>query len=150
VNIISIKNTLSLLSAHLSPLFPSLAPHPQHSISPSSNPNRRKRKLSDGLAILEKKTISVDLFCLLRNFIAFNYSEREAQNLDDNLQTLKQLRSNVERQSDPTPIARRDLLQNYFKALCLVETRFPISSSRGTSRLEGVDFAGTPSIPPTP
>jgi hypothetical protein len=46
VNIISIKNTLSLLSAHLSPLFPSLAPHPQFSLSPSSNPNRRKRKLS--------------------------------------------------------------------------------------------------------
>jgi hypothetical protein len=150
VNIISIKNTLSLLSAHLSPLFPSLAPHPQHSLSPSSNPNRRKRKLSDGLAILEKKTISVDLFRPLRNFIAFNYSEREAQNLNDDLQTLKQLRSNVERQSDPTPTARRDLLQNYFKALCLVETRFPISSSRGTPRLEGVDFAGTPSIPPTP
>jgi hypothetical protein len=137
VNIISIKNTLSLLSAHLSPLFPSLAPHPQFSLSPSSNPNRRKRKLSDGLAILEKKTISVDLF-------------RPPQNLDDDLQTLKQLRSDVERQSDPTPTARRDLLQNYFKALCLVETRFPISSSRGTPRLEGVDFAGTPSIPPTP
>jgi hypothetical protein len=137
VNIISIKNSLSLLSAHLSPLFPSLAPHSQFSLSPSSNPNRRKRKLSDGLAILEKKTISVNLFCPL-------------QNLDDDLQTLKQLRSDVERQSDPTPTARHDLLQNYFKALCLVETRFPISSSRGTPRLEGVDFAGTPSIPPTP
>jgi hypothetical protein len=55
------------------------------------------------LAILEKKTISVDLFRPLRNFIAFNYSEREAQNLDDDLQTLKQLRSEVERQSDPPP-----------------------------------------------
>jgi hypothetical protein len=79
----------------------------------------------DGLAILEKKTISVDLFRPLRNFIAFNYSEREAQNLDDDLQTLKQLRSDVERQSDSTPTARRYLLQNYFKALCLVETPLP-------------------------
>ncbi|XP_062145045.1 vacuolar-sorting protein BRO1 [Alnus glutinosa] len=82
------------------------------------------------LAILEKKTTSVDLFRPLRNFIAFNYSEREAQNLDDDLQTLKQLRSDLERQSDPTPTARRDLLQNYFKTLCLVETRFPISPDK--------------------
>lgn len=82
------------------------------------------------LAILEKKTTSVDLYRPLRNFIAFNYSEREAQNLEDDLQTLKQLRSDVERLADPTPAARRDLLQNYFKALCLVETRFPISPDK--------------------
>lgn len=82
------------------------------------------------LAIFEKKTVSVDLYRPLRNFIAFNYSEREAQNLEDDLQTLKQLRSDLERQSDPTPTARRDLLQNYYKALCLVETRFPISPDK--------------------
>jgi programmed cell death 6-interacting protein len=79
------------------------------------------------LAIFEKKTTSVDLYRPLRNYITFNYSEREAQNLEDDLQTLKQYRSDLERQLDPTPTSRRDLLQNYFKALCLVETRFPIS-----------------------
>ncbi|XP_024021584.1 vacuolar-sorting protein BRO1 [Morus notabilis] len=82
------------------------------------------------LALYEKKTTQIDLYRPLRNFIAFNYSEREAQNLDDDLQTLKQLRSDVERHSDPSLPARRDLLQSYFKTLCLVETRFPISPDK--------------------
>ncbi|KRG90951.1 hypothetical protein GLYMA_20G124000v4 [Glycine max] len=80
------------------------------------------------LAIFEKKTNSVDLYRPLRNYVAFHYSEREAQNLEDDLQTLKQLRSDVERHSDPSLPTRRDLLQTYYKSLCLVETRFPISS----------------------
>ncbi|KAK4423504.1 Vacuolar-sorting protein BRO1 [Sesamum alatum] len=80
------------------------------------------------LAIFEKKTNSLDLYRPLRNFIARNYSEREAQNLDDDLETLKQLRSEVERGgASDSPSARRDLLQNYYKALCAVESRFPIS-----------------------
>ncbi|KAM1846818.1 hypothetical protein ACFX15_010638 [Malus domestica] len=82
------------------------------------------------LAIFEKKTTQIDLYRPLRNYIAFNYSEREAQNLEDDLQTVKQLRSDVERQPDPSLTTRRDLLQNYFKALCLVETRFPISPDK--------------------
>ncbi|CAI0431796.1 unnamed protein product [Linum tenue] len=82
------------------------------------------------LAIYEKKTTSIDLYRSLRNYITFVYSEREAQNLEDDLQTLKQYRSDLERQSDPSPTARRDLLQTYYKALCLVETRFPISSDK--------------------
>ena len=82
------------------------------------------------LAIFKKKTTSVDLYHPLRNYISFNYSEREAQNLEDDLQTLKQYRSDLERQPDPTPTSCRDLLQNYFKALCLVETRFPISPDK--------------------
>ncbi|PIM98889.1 putative signal transduction protein [Handroanthus impetiginosus] len=83
------------------------------------------------LAIFEKKTNSLDLYRPLRNFIVINYSEREAQNLEDDLQTLKQLRSDVERGSaaDSLP-ARRDLLQNYYKALCAVESRFPISPDK--------------------
>ncbi|KAJ1382915.1 BRO1 domain [Sesbania bispinosa] len=79
------------------------------------------------LAIFEKKTNSVDLYRPLRNYVAFHYSEREAQNVEDDLQTLKQLRTDVERNSDPSLPARRDLFQTYFKALCQVETRFPIS-----------------------
>ncbi|KAG6579232.1 Vacuolar-sorting protein BRO1, partial [Cucurbita argyrosperma subsp. sororia] len=82
------------------------------------------------LAIFEKKTTQLDLYRPLRNYIAFNYSERDAQNLEDDLQTLKDYRSDLERQSDPSPTARRDLLQSYFKALCLVETRFPISPDK--------------------
>ncbi|XP_047958678.1 vacuolar-sorting protein BRO1-like isoform X1 [Salvia hispanica] len=83
------------------------------------------------LAILEKKTNSLDLYRPLRNFIAINYSEREAQNLEDDLDTLKQLRSDVERGAGSDSLsARRDLLQNYYKALCAVESRFPISPDK--------------------
>ncbi|KAL3644688.1 bck1-like resistance to osmotic shock [Castilleja foliolosa] len=83
------------------------------------------------LAIFEKKTNSLDLYRPLRNFIVINYSEREAQNLEDDLQTLKQLRSDVERGgASDSPSARRDLLQNYYKALCAVESRFPISPDK--------------------
>ncbi|KAJ0037824.1 hypothetical protein Pint_22192 [Pistacia integerrima] len=82
------------------------------------------------LAIFEKKTSSIDLYRPLRNFISLTYSEREAINLEDDLLTLKQLRSDIERVTDPTPSTRRDLFINYFKALCLVETRFPISPDK--------------------
>ncbi|KAD4983096.1 hypothetical protein E3N88_19767 [Mikania micrantha] len=83
------------------------------------------------LAIYEKKTVAVDLYRPLRNYIVFNYSEREAQNLEDDLETLKQMRNTIERSSaaDSLP-SRRDLLQNYFKALTAVESRFPISSDK--------------------
>ncbi|KAG5240442.1 hydroxyproline-rich glycoprotein [Salix suchowensis] len=79
------------------------------------------------LAVYEKKTTSLDLYRPLRNYISMFFSEREAQNLEDDLQTVKQYRSDLERQPDPSPTSRRDLLQKYFKALCLIETRFPIS-----------------------
>lgn len=83
------------------------------------------------LSISEKKTVSLDLYRPLRNYIVYNYSEREAQNLEDDLQTLKEYRSDIERagSTDSTSSlpARRDLLQNYYKALCAVESRFPIS-----------------------
>lgn len=79
------------------------------------------------LAVFEKKTNPIDLYRPLRNYVTFHYSEREAQNIEDDLQTLKQLRSDLERHSDPSLPSRRDLLQSYYKSLCLVETRFPIS-----------------------
>nr|GMD72492.1 ALG-2 interacting protein X-like [Ipomoea batatas] len=82
------------------------------------------------LAVYEKKTVTVDLYRPLRNYIVINYSEREAQNLEDDLETLKQLRSEIERGSSDSLPARRDLLQNYFKALCAVESRFPISPDK--------------------
>ncbi|CAO2825563.1 unnamed protein product [Amaranthus hypochondriacus] len=81
------------------------------------------------LAINEKKTNSLDLYRPLRNYIAFHYSEREARNLEDDLETVNQLRSDVEKSSDSPP-ARRDLLIKYFKCLCLMETRFPISPDK--------------------
>ncbi|XP_022873879.1 vacuolar-sorting protein BRO1-like [Olea europaea var. sylvestris] len=82
------------------------------------------------LAIFEKKTNSLDMYRPLRNFIVINYSEREAQNLEDDLQTLKELRSDIERGPSDSLPARRDLLQRYYKALCAVESRFPISPDK--------------------
>ncbi|KAH1098457.1 hypothetical protein J1N35_015378 [Gossypium stocksii] len=82
------------------------------------------------LAIYEKKTNSIDLYRPLRQYICFTYSEREAVNLEDDLATVKTLRSDIERVPDPAPTTRRDLLISYFKALCLIETRFPISPDR--------------------
>ncbi|KAE8672979.1 sarcoplasmic reticulum histidine-rich calcium-binding protein-like isoform 2 [Hibiscus syriacus] len=79
------------------------------------------------LAIYEKKTNSIDLYRPLRQYISYTYSEREAVNLEDDLSTVKALRSDIERVPDPSPTTRRDLLISYFKALCLIETRFPIS-----------------------
>ncbi|GAB4828815.1 bck1-like resistance to osmotic shock [Ancistrocladus abbreviatus] len=81
------------------------------------------------LAIYEKKTTTIDIYRPLRNYIAFHYSEREAQNLEDDLETVKQLRSDLEKSSDSPP-SRRDLLIKYFKVLCLMETRFPISPDK--------------------
>ncbi|CAH9136609.1 unnamed protein product [Cuscuta epithymum] len=82
------------------------------------------------LAVYEKKTVSVDLYRPLRNYITINYSEREAQNLEDDLETLKLLRSDIERGASDSLPSRRDLLQSYFKAMCAVESRFPISPEK--------------------
>ncbi|XP_042502178.1 vacuolar-sorting protein BRO1-like isoform X2 [Macadamia integrifolia] len=81
------------------------------------------------LAIHEKKTNSVEIYRPLCQFIAFNYSEREAQHLEDDLQDVKQMRSELERTSD-SPDVRRNLLQKYYKALCVMESRFPISPDK--------------------
>ncbi|KAJ8570214.1 hypothetical protein K7X08_006791 [Anisodus acutangulus] len=82
------------------------------------------------LAIFEKKPVSLDLYRPLRNYIVFNYSEREAQNLEDDLQTTKQYRIEIERVPADSLPARCDVLQNYYKALCAVESRFPISNDK--------------------
>ncbi|EPS72048.1 hypothetical protein M569_02706, partial [Genlisea aurea] len=94
--------------------------------SPSSGPSGNVM-----LAIVEKKTNPLDIYRPLRNYVVINYSEREAQNVEDDLQTLKQFRSDVERGGAGESLSvRRDLLQNYYKALCAVESRFPISPDK--------------------
>ncbi|KAG9133090.1 hypothetical protein Leryth_018652 [Lithospermum erythrorhizon] len=84
------------------------------------------------LAIYEKKpNNTLDIYRPIRNYIVLHYGEREAQNLEDDLQSLKELRAQVERShSDASLPSRRDLLQNYYKALCSVESRFPISAEK--------------------
>ena len=46
--------------------------------------------------------------------------ECEAQNMEDHLETVKQMRNDVEKPSDSLE-SRRDLLQNYYKALCVMD-----------------------------
>ncbi|KAF9594051.1 hypothetical protein IFM89_027025 [Coptis chinensis] len=83
------------------------------------------------LSIHEKKTISLDLYRPLRNYITSHYSEREAQNLEDDLDTLKTYRTSIERfpnsSSDSLDI-KRDTYQSYYRSLCVMESRFPISA----------------------
>ncbi|KAI7745241.1 hypothetical protein M8C21_029929, partial [Ambrosia artemisiifolia] len=83
------------------------------------------------LAIHEKKTVSIDLYRPLRNYIVFTYSEHQAQTLDDDLETLKSMRNSLERSSPIDSLtSRRDLIIDYFKALTVIETRFPISPDK--------------------
>ncbi|CAA6673326.1 unnamed protein product [Spirodela intermedia] len=84
------------------------------------------------LAIHEKKTAAIELYRPLRNYIASHYSERDAQNLEDDLEAVRQMRSDLEnpQSSDALPEVRRDLLQSYYRALCAMESRFPISPDR--------------------
>ncbi|KAL7001057.1 bck1-like resistance to osmotic shock, partial [Sarracenia purpurea var. burkii] len=129
-------NLVVLTSSTSNPLF--------NSISTSTRPTRSSKSptmaasassASSGaanfmLSVSEKKTVSVDLYRPLRSYIVSNYSEREAQNLEDDLQTLKRLRADAERATADSLPARRDLLQNYYRSLCAVESRFPISGDK--------------------
>ncbi|KAG9448896.1 hypothetical protein H6P81_008861 [Aristolochia fimbriata] len=82
------------------------------------------------LAIHEKKTGStVDLYRALRQYIVYHYSEREAQNLEDDLEAVRDMRASIEKPAESLD-ARRDLLQKYYRALCLMESRFPISPDK--------------------
>ncbi|KAK8968892.1 hypothetical protein KSP40_PGU020005 [Platanthera guangdongensis] len=49
---------------------------------------------------------------------------------EDDLNSVRQMRSDIEKPPDPSPESRRDLLLSYFRALALIEPRFPISSDR--------------------
>ena len=74
--------------------------------------------------IPEKKTSSLDLYRPLRNYIASQYSEKETQKLEDDLQAVRQLRSDIEK-----PLTL-DALIAYYSALYAIEFRFPISADR--------------------
>ncbi|CAM8936407.1 unnamed protein product [Rhodiola kirilowii] len=79
------------------------------------------------LAIPEKKTASIDLYLPLRQYISSAYSEADALRAEEDLKTVNQMRVEIERNQTGTIASRRDLLQDYFKALSVMETRFPIT-----------------------
>lgn len=79
------------------------------------------------LAVHEKKTTATDIYRPLRHHIAATFSEREAQIAEDDLESVRQMRSAVEKPSDPSLPSRLSLLLSYYRALSLIEPRFPIS-----------------------
>lgn len=81
------------------------------------------------LAVHDKKTNPVDLYKPLRQYLAHHYSERQAVDNEEDLQTVQHMRSEIEKIIDSSDV-RRDLLQRYFRALCVMESRFPISSEK--------------------
>eukprot|EP00245_Coleochaete_scutata_P013859 TRINITY_DN574_c0_g2_i2.p1 TRINITY_DN574_c0_g2~~TRINITY_DN574_c0_g2_i2.p1 ORF type:complete len:730 (-),score=195.09 TRINITY_DN574_c0_g2_i2:235-2424(-) len=81
------------------------------------------------LGIHWKRTLPVDLYKPLRQYIVSHYSEREAKDLEEDLHALQQMRTDVEKHAD-TLEPRRDLLQRYYKVLTVMEIRFPIGSDR--------------------
>ncbi|KAH9287555.1 hypothetical protein KI387_031672 [Taxus chinensis] len=81
------------------------------------------------LAIHEKKTVAMELYRPLRQYMAIHYSEREAHNMEEDLETVNSMRNEVEKASDTLEV-RRDLLQSYYRALCVMESRFPISTEK--------------------
>lgn len=84
-------------------------------------------KINVMLAVPEKKTTSVDLCKPLRQYLVHHFSEREALDNEEDLQFVQQMRGEIEKNSESLD-ARRDLLQRYFRALCVTESRFPISN----------------------
>lgn len=89
------------------------------------------------LAVQEKKTLGIDLFKPLRQYIVEHYSERDAVDNEEDLDTVQQMRKEVEKASDSLE-ARRDLLQRYYRALCMMESRFPISNE--TEHVNSLSF----------
>ncbi|MCO5551976.1 hypothetical protein L7F22_005484 [Adiantum nelumboides] len=81
------------------------------------------------LAVQEKKTNSVDLYKPLRQYIVHHYSEQDAVHNDEDLDMVQQMRKEVEKSFESLE-ARRDSLQRYYRALCMMESRFPISNEK--------------------
>jgi programmed cell death 6-interacting protein len=82
------------------------------------------------LAVHEKKTTPLDLYRPLRHYISATFSERDAQNCDDDLLAVHEMRSELEKPVAESSLdSRRDLLLSYYKSLSLIEPRFTISFS---------------------
>eukprot|EP00227_Mantoniella_beaufortii_P022182 CAMPEP_0197582208 /NCGR_PEP_ID=MMETSP1326-20131121/5484_1 /TAXON_ID=1155430 /ORGANISM="Genus nov. species nov., Strain RCC2288" /LENGTH=814 /DNA_ID=CAMNT_0043146249 /DNA_START=58 /DNA_END=2499 /DNA_ORIENTATION=- len=81
------------------------------------------------LGILPKKGEEVDPAAPIRGYIEETFSPQEATSSEEDLQTLALLRSEVVGNAQSHE-QRRETLQRYYRALCVVETRFPISKQK--------------------
>eukprot|EP00898_Chlorokybus_atmophyticus_P004865 jgi/Chlat1/537/Chrsp103S01115 len=81
------------------------------------------------LAIHAKRADPVDFAGPLRSYIARIFGEMEARDAQDDISGIQRMRDEVVAASD-TLEHRIDLLQRYFRALSVIETRFPISKEK--------------------
>eukprot|EP00884_Botryococcus_braunii_P008240 jgi/Botrbrau1/17417/Bobra.0054s0013.1 len=82
------------------------------------------------LAVHCKKTDAVDLKGPLSSYIKSSFSDQQANEAADDLSTLQTLRNEVAGLTGTLPHLKEQLAK-YYRALSLVETRFPISKDHG-------------------
>ncbi|KAJ1702105.1 hypothetical protein LUZ63_001884 [Rhynchospora breviuscula] len=78
------------------------------------------------LSVPEKKTSSVDLHKFLKDHISANFSSHDAAASERELSLVRQMRSDLEKQHNPSPASadsRLDLLRRYFRAISVIERR---------------------------
>lgn len=80
------------------------------------------------LSLERKKSDKVDLFKPLQQFIRNQYSQDAAQDHEDALNQLQQMREDVRNIQDKND-ATRDLILRYYALVCSMEQRFPISEN---------------------
>ncbi|KAJ3680330.1 hypothetical protein LUZ60_016608 [Juncus effusus] len=82
------------------------------------------------LTIPEKKPYSTDLHRPLRDHIAATFSPEAASSSERELNLIRQMRSDLERQTSSfSPESRLDLLQSYYRALSVIDRRLGRVSS---------------------
>lgn len=82
------------------------------------------------LAVHCKKGDHLDLKDPIWSYICTTYSDQQAHDAADDLATVQQLRNDVVGLTGSLPDLR-ETLARYYKALTVMETRFPISKDRG-------------------
>lgn len=81
------------------------------------------------LAVHCKRGEDTDLKGPLRKFVQANYSPHDAEECADDLEAVAGWRKALVTQSG-SPESLRDTLVKYYKALCAIETRFPLSKDK--------------------
>ncbi|GFR44801.1 hypothetical protein Agub_g6136, partial [Astrephomene gubernaculifera] len=87
------------------------------------------------LAIHCKKADTVDLKTPLLTYIRATYSDREADDAADDLERIQALRAEVALAQSGSQPSARDTLMKYYRCLCAIETRFPISKEKGHAQV---------------
>eukprot|EP00192_Tetraselmis_astigmatica_P021564 CAMPEP_0117665820 /NCGR_PEP_ID=MMETSP0804-20121206/10026_1 /TAXON_ID=1074897 /ORGANISM="Tetraselmis astigmatica, Strain CCMP880" /LENGTH=299 /DNA_ID=CAMNT_0005473283 /DNA_START=175 /DNA_END=1071 /DNA_ORIENTATION=+ len=81
------------------------------------------------LAVHCKRGENTDLKGPIRKFLQTNYSPHDASECEDDLEAMQGWRNMVIGQQG-SPDELRDVLSKYFKALCAMEARFPVSKDK--------------------